>query len=144
MVSRGECVATSPPFWYRLVVSVAQSSSYACLTCMHADLACPERMSAALRPSTRSLAFIINRDTADLYDIICCSRCHLCNGVGTVGWEGKWAHVEACPVCLGKRHNDCNTCGGKYHRPIFFHCHRPAYTGQDPPVPLRQIVPQGA
>eukprot|EP00892_Ulva_mutabilis_P008129 jgi/Ulvmu1/5689/UM024_0036.1 len=46
-------------------------------------------------------------------------RCELCDGAGTISWEGKWGHVEPCPRCIGKRYNRCESCGG-YHVPTLF------------------------
>lgn len=46
-------------------------------------------------------------------------RCDLCDGAGTITWEGKWGHVEPCPRCIGKRFNRCESCGG-YHVPALF------------------------
>ena len=51
-------------------------------------------------------------------------RCSLCSGSGAVGWEGKWAHKEPCPMCVGRRFVECTECGGHYHRPMFNHVHR--------------------
>ena len=39
-------------------------------------------------------------------------RCKLCSGKGTIEWEGKMAHREPCPMCLGRRMNSCTCCGG--------------------------------
>ncbi|KAK9833778.1 hypothetical protein WJX74_005597 [Apatococcus lobatus] len=51
------------------------------------------------------------------------SRCSLCSGMGSVGWEGKWSHKEPCPLCLGRRFVSCPTCGGQFHRRMFNHNH---------------------
>ena len=57
-------------------------------------------------------------------------RCKLCQGRGTIEWEGKMAHREPCPMCLGKRMNACTCCGGSplMARHLFAHKHR---TGKD-------------
>jgi len=39
-------------------------------------------------------------------------RCKLCSGRGTIDWEGKMAHREPCPMCLGRRLHKCSACGG--------------------------------
>ena len=39
-------------------------------------------------------------------------RCRLCNGKGTIDWEGKMSHIEPCPLCLGRRLVRCDACGG--------------------------------
>jgi hypothetical protein len=39
-------------------------------------------------------------------------RCRLCSGRGSIEWEGKMAHREPCPLCLGRRFNPCTCCGG--------------------------------
>jgi hypothetical protein len=39
-------------------------------------------------------------------------RCKLCSGKGTIDWEGKMAHREPCPMCLGRRLVKCTCCGG--------------------------------
>lgn len=39
-------------------------------------------------------------------------RCRLCSGKGTIDWEGKMAHREPCPMCLGRRLHKCTACGG--------------------------------
>ena len=46
-------------------------------------------------------------------------RCELCDGAGTIVWEGKWGHVEPCPRCVGKRFTRCESCGG-FHVPKLF------------------------
>eukprot|EP01023_Acetabularia_acetabulum_P004643 TRINITY_DN11980_c0_g1_i1.p4 TRINITY_DN11980_c0_g1~~TRINITY_DN11980_c0_g1_i1.p4 ORF type:complete len:213 (-),score=5.01 TRINITY_DN11980_c0_g1_i1:1460-2098(-) len=48
-------------------------------------------------------------------------RCDLCAGKGFVGWEGKFSHLEPCPLCMGKRFNSCQICGGMAHKPLFAH-----------------------
>ncbi|KAK9794953.1 hypothetical protein WJX73_001049 [Symbiochloris irregularis] len=45
------------------------------------------------------------------------ARCQLCDGVGVVGWEGKWSHTEACPQCVGRRYIECRDCGGRDQQP---------------------------
>mmetsp|Transcript_23349 Transcript_23349/g.55867 ORF Transcript_23349/g.55867 Transcript_23349/m.55867 type:complete len:232 (+) Transcript_23349:134-829(+) len=59
------------------------------------------------------------------------ARCALCNGEGVISWEGKFVHEELCPVCLGKRHTRCGSCGGGFNRPVFQHSR---------PVALEQIL----
>jgi hypothetical protein len=53
-------------------------------------------------------------------------RCKLCSGKGTIEWEGKMAHREPCPMCLGRRMNSCTCCGGGpiLARNLFAHKHR--------------------
>ncbi len=58
-------------------------------------------------------------------------RCSLCSGTGAVGWEGKWAHKEPCPMCVGRRYVSCAECGGHSHRPMFAHIHRTAVDIED-------------
>lgn len=50
-------------------------------------------------------------------------RCKLCIGKGTIEWEGKMAHKEPCPMCLGRRLNRCSCCGGGlfFTRTVFRH-----------------------
>lgn len=49
-------------------------------------------------------------------------RCDICNGEGVLSWEGKYSHNdEPCPRCFGRRHIQCTSCGGHYHRPMFSH-----------------------
>lgn len=50
-------------------------------------------------------------------------RCKLCEGRGTIEWEGKMAHREPCPMCLGRRLNRCSCCGGGpfLRRSLFAH-----------------------
>jgi len=52
-------------------------------------------------------------------------RCKLCSGKGTIEWEGKLAHREPCPMCLGRRFNNCTCCGGGtlFARHLFNHKH---------------------
>lgn len=62
-------------------------------------------------------------------------RCKLCSGKGTIEWEGKMAHREPCPMCLGRRMNPCTCCGGGplMARHLFAHKQR---TDVDFPVAL--------
>ena len=50
-------------------------------------------------------------------------RCKLCEGKGTIQWEGKMAHREPCPMCLGRRLVKCSACGGglMFSRSLFTH-----------------------
>lgn len=50
-------------------------------------------------------------------------RCKLCSGKGTIQWEGKMAHREPCPMCLGRRLVKCSACGGgiMFSRSLFTH-----------------------
>lgn len=50
-------------------------------------------------------------------------RCKLCSGKGTIDWEGKMAHREPCPMCLGRRLIKCTICGGGilFSRSLFIH-----------------------
>lgn len=50
-------------------------------------------------------------------------RCKLCSGKGTIDWEGKMAHREPCPMCLGRRLIKCTVCGGGilFSRSLFIH-----------------------
>ena len=50
-------------------------------------------------------------------------RCKLCEGRGTIQWEGKMAHREPCPMCLGRRLVKCGACGGGllFSRALFTH-----------------------
>ena len=50
-------------------------------------------------------------------------RCKLCEGKGTIQWEGKMAHREPCPMCLGRRLVKCSACGGGllFSRSLFTH-----------------------
>lgn len=50
-------------------------------------------------------------------------RCKLCEGKGTIMWEGKMAHREPCPMCLGRRLVKCSNCGGGilFSRSLFTH-----------------------
>lgn len=50
-------------------------------------------------------------------------RCKLCSGKGTIDWEGKMAHREPCPMCLGRRLIKCTQCGGGilFSRSLFIH-----------------------
>lgn len=50
-------------------------------------------------------------------------RCKLCSGKGTIQWEGKMAHREPCPMCLGRRLVKCSACGGGllFSRSLFTH-----------------------
>eukprot|EP01025_Chloroclados_australasicus_P000646 TRINITY_DN10267_c0_g1_i6.p2 TRINITY_DN10267_c0_g1~~TRINITY_DN10267_c0_g1_i6.p2 ORF type:complete len:267 (-),score=8.30 TRINITY_DN10267_c0_g1_i6:435-1160(-) len=60
---------------------------------------------------------------------LACSKCHgfgiercdLCSGSGFVNWEGKFQHLEPCPLCCSKRYVRCTQCGGFYHRQLFKH-----------------------
>lgn len=53
-------------------------------------------------------------------------RCPLCDGAGSITWEGKWDHVEPCPRCMGRRFCNCGHCGGMYHHSLFQHISRNA------------------
>ncbi len=59
-------------------------------------------------------------------------RCKLCSGKGTIEWEGKMAHREPCPMCLGKRLISCTCCGGGpiLARNVFQHKARRGADGQ--------------
>eukprot|EP01026_Neomeris_dumetosa_P051124 TRINITY_DN44946_c0_g1_i3.p2 TRINITY_DN44946_c0_g1~~TRINITY_DN44946_c0_g1_i3.p2 ORF type:complete len:259 (+),score=12.15 TRINITY_DN44946_c0_g1_i3:109-777(+) len=46
-------------------------------------------------------------------------RCNLCKAKGYVNWEGKFSHLEPCPLCMGKRYISCQQCGGLVHKPLF-------------------------
>lgn len=49
-------------------------------------------------------------------------RCKLCSGKGGIEWEGKMAHREPCPLCLGRRFVRCSCCGGgPFARNLFMH-----------------------
>lgn len=52
-------------------------------------------------------------------------RCSVCDGRGTVQWEGKFTHVDPCPLCFGRRVEPCPICGGTKARRIWSHCKQP-------------------
>lgn len=92
-----EHVPLLPPFLY-----------VQCWQAMHMNLPCLQRFS----PGENRTSFS------------CLNRCSLCEGSGTVGWEGKWSHREPCPLCLGKRFLSCKYCGGKVTKSMFTHKQR--------------------
>lgn len=52
-------------------------------------------------------------------------RCSVCDGRGTVQWEGKFTHVDPCPLCFGRRVEPCPICGGIRTRKLWAHCKAP-------------------
>ena len=56
-------------------------------------------------------------------------RCKLCAGQGKISWEGKMAHNEPCPMCLGRRWTRCACCGGHFMRAATFNLDAPGDAG---------------
>eukprot|EP00192_Tetraselmis_astigmatica_P018493 CAMPEP_0117656078 /NCGR_PEP_ID=MMETSP0804-20121206/4616_1 /TAXON_ID=1074897 /ORGANISM="Tetraselmis astigmatica, Strain CCMP880" /LENGTH=243 /DNA_ID=CAMNT_0005462463 /DNA_START=419 /DNA_END=1150 /DNA_ORIENTATION=+ len=63
-------------------------------------------------------------------------RCRLCEGQGSISWEGKFMHEYDCPLCFGKRHTRCGKCGGMHNKTLFQHTNESV--PREPFTPSRQ------